>query len=90
MGVEYDPRPNVISLGDGEYETYYLCGVCKKEFSIKFGEDGSYDYVERCPHCNIKFILCDGMCISNDIWSEIEEIDMDKKYKYGCFYEELC
>lgn len=62
-----DPRPNVISLGDGEDETYYLCGICKKEFSIKFGEEGSYDYPEKCPHCDTKFILGDDMCVSDDI-----------------------
>lgn len=85
-----DYRPNVISLGDGEDGACYLCGVCEKEFSVKFGEDGSYNYPERCPNCNIKFVLGDGMCISNNIWSEIEGTDVDKKCKCGCFYERLC
>lgn len=90
MGIEYDQRPNVISLGDGEDETYYLCGVCKKEFSINFGEDGSYDYPKRCAYCGTKFILGDGMCIYNVGEFEIEGIDMDKNCKYDCLYKKLC
>lgn len=85
-----DPRPNVLSLGDGEDETYYLCGICKKEFSISDKEDGYYFYPTSCPYCNTKFILGDGMCIYNDRIFEIEGIDMDKNCKYDCLYKELC
>jgi DNA-directed RNA polymerase subunit RPC12/RpoP len=66
MNEPEDPRPNIISLGDGEDGAYYLCGVCDKEFSVKFGDNGSYNYPEICPHCSVKFLLGDDMLISDD------------------------
>lgn len=70
--LKNDPRPNVIYLGDGEdFECYYLCGICEKEFSTNSEEDyGCYPKI--CPHCNTKFILGDDMCISDDTEFEVK------------------
>lgn len=63
-----DLRPNVIMLGDDDDKSYYVCGVCNKEFFT----DISDFFPERCPLCDSKFILGDGMCISDDTEFELK------------------
>jgi len=76
--LENDPRPNVEMLGDDNGKSYYRCGVCGREFDTEI----SGFFPEKCPECNVKFIMGDGMCMVSE--DEYKNFCKDHNIHFTC------